>query len=238
MKIIKYRWLSMILVLLVRCSMVTTAFAGEEKMEFSEIPDFHRKGSVSVALKESETKNVVSGAELTLYLVADAAFHGGDAVFEYTDDFSHCTESLAKVDSENLAEKLSEYAREHKISGTTMVTDQSGKVDYKDIKAGLYLIMQNKESEQYTSLKPFLVSLPMYMDGTYIYDIDASPKVRTVTRKEVQPEPSKPSKPASGTKLPQTGQLNWPIPVMLGCGVFLIILGFILRRTKEKRLYA
>ncbi len=34
---------------------------------------------------------------------------------------------------------------------------------------------------------------------------------------------------ASGT-LPQTGQLNWPIPLLTAVGLFLIILGFALRR--------
>ena len=62
-------------------------------------------------------------------------------------------------------------------------------------------------------------------DGkTLIYDINASPKAES---EPVQPTPAPtPTPKPSDPKLPQTGQLNWPVPVLFGSGVLMLIVGF------------
>ncbi len=40
---------------------------------------------------------------------------------------------------------------------------------------------------------------------------------------------------SSSTTLPQTGQLYWPIPVLIGAGVVLIVAGLVLRSRKRKK---
>ncbi len=43
------------------------------------------------------------------------------------------------------------------------------------------------------------------------------------------------SSSSSSTTLPQTGQLYWPIPVLIGAGVVLIVVGLVLRRKKKAK---
>ena len=38
----------------------------------------------------------------------------------------------------------------------------------------------------------------------------------------------------NSTSLIQTGQLNWPIPVLGGCGVILLVLGAVYSRKKKR----
>jgi len=44
-------------------------------------------------------------------------------------------------------------------------------------------------------------------------------------------EPTEPDKP----KLPQTGQLNWPVPVLAVCGIFLTVVGWYLNAAEKKK---
>lgn len=49
---------------------------------------------------------------------------------------------------------------------------------------------------------------------------------------ETEPEKPKPTLPV-GSVLPQTGQLNWPVPVMAAAGLSLLVLGWYLNRGKK-----
>ena len=61
-------------------------------------------------------------------------------------------------------------------------------------------------------------------DGsTLIYDIEANPK----TTPAIIPTPiPTPTPTPNDPKLPQTGQLNWPVPVLAASGLAMIIIGF------------
>ena len=82
-------------------------------------------------------------------------------------------------------------------------------------------------------MEPFLVSVPMEENGSYIYDVDASPKVELA---KLPVEPSKPEQPElpGGSKLPQTGQLNWLIPLLVVSGLCLLSAGWLLLFGKRK----
>ena len=54
-----------------------------------------------------------------------------------------------------------------------------------------------------------------------LYDVDASPKVSAPGAPTVTPTPA-----PSGEKLPQTGQLWWPVPILFFVGAALVILGW------------
>ena len=70
----------------------------------------------------------------------------------------------------------------------------------------------------------------MNEDGHYRYDIDAAGKFKPT------PKPDTPDKPNTpGSHLPQTGQLNWPVPVLAGAGLVLFALGWWLCFGQRKR---
>ena len=91
----------------------------------------------------------------------------------------------------------------------------------------MYLLVQNQAAEGYQAAAPFLVSVPMNEDGTYIYDVDASPKVELTKAPQPTPTPKPPT-------LAQTGQLNWPVPVLAIIGLCLFSLGWLLRFGRKK----
>ena len=84
-------------------------------------------------------------------------------------------------------------------------------------------MVQTKKSPENASFAPFLFSLP---DADGNYQVKASPKPSvTVSKKD---KPDKPSGVNSG-RLPQTGQLWWPVPVLLLAGLLLVIIGTVMR---------
>ena len=66
-------------------------------------------------------------------------------------------------------------------------------------------------------------SIPLADSTGWIYDVDASPKVGATV-------PSTPDTPS----LPQTGQLNWPVPVLACSGILLFAAGWCLNRKGKK----
>lgn len=97
---------------------------------------------------------------------------------------------------------------------------QKGVCKFETMSTGLYLIIQERASTGYSKLSPFLVSVPYMEDGTYRYSVTA--KLKTELEKE--PQPTKPT-PIPPGKLPQTGQLNWPVPVLALCGLGFLACG-------------
>lgn len=197
-----------------------------------DVPDLSREGSVSVTMKEGET--AVSGGTLTLYRVGDIYEDNGNYSFVLSGDFSGSKEPLEDIESATLAKSLADYAKNNKLTGITQTIGNDGKTVFTNLELGLYLLVQNKAAQGYNAVDPFLVSLPMMEDGTYIYNVDASPKVSTLQTTTTRP--TKPTQPAATistgtiiTKLPQTGQLNWPIPVLVIAGLFLFSAGWIMR---------
>ncbi len=209
-------------VVVIICSMCMTAFA-------HEVPDMFQKGSIRICMHVGELP--ISGGSITLYRVAAIVEDGGDFEFVLTEDFSGCSVILENIQSSALAKELATYAKEHRIEGTTQAVGKSGEISFTNLELGLYLLVQEKPADDYSKIEPFLASIPMKEGGVYVYDIDAEPKLEL--KKEPRPEPpSEPVKP-SGPTLPQTGQLNWPIPILLMLGLCLYFTGWLLRFGKK-----
>ena len=153
---------------------------------------------------------VVSGGSLTLYRVGEIVEDDGNYTFKTVDAFADFTGSLEEVQSPALAEELAGYAVDKRSLNIGLI-DANGQVTFDALEPGLYLLVQNETVEGYLPAAPFLVFLPLLEDRAYVYNVDASPKVEIKTAATAEPTP-KPTTP--DTKLPQTGQLNWPIPFL------------------------
>lgn len=163
-----------------------------------DVPDPDQPGSIHVSMRYAGSP--VSGGELTLYRVGDIEENNGDYTFVLTEQFSPSAVSLKNVQSSETAKKLASYARQKKISGKTKSISTAGKLSFEDLQPGLYLLVQHKAAEGYYCVNPFLVSLPMPEDGSYSYEVDASPKASP----KPKPQPGNPEQP-------KTGQSTWPI---------------------------
>jgi hypothetical protein len=104
-------------------------------------------------------------------------------------------------------------------------------VSFDGLEVGLYLVMQDArgEGENRYFLSPFLISIPYRnADGSLAYDITADAKPIGVYKELVPPPPAPTPK-----KIPQTGQLWWPVAMLGAAGVLFVVMGMV-RRSKSK----
>ena len=250
-----------------------------------EVVDLSRTGSIKVSLYDSETSKAVGGGTLTLYRVAKVQKDNANLSFVYTNGFEDCGVELGDLSEGELAGRLAEKIAATAESTTVEISDL-GVAEFGDLEVGLYLVVQTTAAENYNVINPFLVSVPIQENGSYVYDVDALPKVGTAAKKTPEPpdtpdtpdtsdtpdkpdeeNPNTPAAPgpdnpdgwvlgANGEKiylnpeapspdnpnghvmgahgLPQTGQLNWPIPVLAVTGVVLVAAGIKLKKGTRK----
>lgn len=187
-----------------------------------EAPDGSQKGTVTVEM-EYDGKSVTGGT-LTAYRVGKIQEYDGNYSFVKTDAMAAFSGSYDDIASAALAEAAEAFVKGNQVSEYAAAKNQNGKAVFNDLELGLYLIVQTEASEGYEPMKSFLVSVPMKEDGYYVYEITAEGKFQL--HQETKPiTPQKPSEPT----LPQTGQLNWPIPVLAVLGLCLFSAGWMLR---------
>lgn len=161
---------------------------------------------------------------MLLFLLPIKAFAVQQGSLELTMEYggrtiSGGTVTLYEIDgwSESADPKLlAEYADKMNLPGTTKTVEEDGKVIFMELKPGHYLVVQNESPAGFLPMNPFCVSLPMTFEGHLVYDIQSTPKLQRI------PEP----------QLPQTGQLIWPIWILLGGGFGLVGLGFLVQKRK------
>lgn len=207
-----------------------------------EPPDLGRTGSISgTMLHQGEP---VGGGALTLYQAGEIAGPEGEEGYRYvlTEDFAESEASLEDLEDASLAGELAEYAYGKELEGTTVAIGEDGVWTAEELSMGLYLVVQYQAADGYEPISPFLVSLPGYDDtsGSWIYEVSAQPKMEPVTAvTPVVPEdPEDPEEPVKKDppigKLPQTGQLNWPVPALALAGLILFAIGSRLRRKDRQ----
>lgn len=130
-----------------------------------------------------------------------------------------------------------------------------------EMPVGVYLVVQSKAHSEYENFDPFLLYLPAYEDGKW-GDASASPKSTeiedepddpTPPPEEIpdNPPPTDPGNPPSDpgeppedipeeevplATLPQTGMLQWPVPVMAAAGLLLFVVGFTSEQRRKARM--
>lgn len=242
-----------VLLLVLLCGVfVSAAYA-------QEVPDTSRTGSISAVMNYGGA--AVGGGTLTLYRVGDVSEDDGNYSFVLTDAFAASGLSLSAVSDAGLAQSLAEYAQANGIEGTTVQIGEDGTVSASGLPLGLYLVAQQDAAEGYEAISPFLVSVPMYENGGYSYSVNAEPKMSTMvpaagpeeTEEDPGEEETTPSTSAGTTTtttattaitasstsstLPQTGQLNWPVPVLAVAGLALLLLGWELKLKGQRKSY-
>ena len=192
-----------------------------------EVPDLTRIGSIEVLMKIG-TK-AVSGGTLTATLVGYIDQDDGNYFFRQLDDVE-LTDITSSTAPGKLKDFADEYGKNHPMTTLTVNINKEGKAKFENLKPGLYLITQKKAASGYNPLTPFLVSVPYNDNGHYEYDVDIKSKAEL----EKEPKPTVPSSGKPSDKLPQTGQLNWPVPVLAAGGLLLMIVGYLLQREKKR----
>lgn len=211
--------------------------------ENQEKPDLDRLGSISITFtyydkNTNTTKPVTGGNSVGLYKVADIVADNGykflaDERFAGAGEIPDTDESLDAANL-NLAKKMAAIAEGYAFDVPSVETDSQGRVSFGGLEVGLYLVKQDAQGtgDNRMVITPFLITIPQKNpDGSLIYDVDAAAKPIGVAKEEVPPPPPPPNPPPR--RIPQTGQLWWPVMVLGGMGVLLICIGMI-RKNRNK----
>lgn len=135
--------------------------------------DLTKKGSISISLISSE-KDKVSGAEITIYKLADATIKNNNLNFVFNEKLNTCKENIERG---ILTNNELECVLNNKIDGINDITDKDGKVTFNNLDLGLYLIMQKNDVKNFSKIKSFLLSIPTIENNKWIYDINGTPKI-------------------------------------------------------------
>lgn len=162
------------------------------------VPDLKKNGSITIVMQDSETGEAVPGGMMNLLYVGSVQEDNGNFSFVLTEEFADSRESLDTLDAE-LAARLADYAQQYKISGTKAPIGSDGRTKYANVSPGLYLLVQEQTANEYYAVDPFLVSIPLLENGSYLYDVDATPKMEPINKKDVSDDPE--VKPSSSKHL-------------------------------------
>ncbi|MCD7834799.1 MAG: hypothetical protein LUH00_12565, partial [Lachnospiraceae bacterium] len=180
--------------------LVSVFAVGATVFAASELPDLSQTGSITITLKDEDTGEAIPGGTIAIYQVAVLVSGESGYTWQYTEDFSGCTESLDDLESLELIAGLADYAKEHALEATEITIDADGTACYEDVTLGLYLIVQTEAAEGYEAFLPFLVSVPYEKASEWVYDVDATPKMDPPSKTETEPPVEDETEPESGSE--------------------------------------
>lgn len=205
-----------------------------------EVPDASQPGSITVSMTYED--EAVAGGTLTLYRVGVVAEDDGNYSFALADVFAGSGVSLDDLEVAGLAQTLAEYAESDGLEGASYAVGSDGIMSATGLELGLYLVVQTEAADGFEAVAPFLVSVPMYDEatGAYVYDVDATPKMETLTESPVEPVEEVTETPASTTgttssTLPSTGTPSWIVPILAAAGVGILLVGAALALGRRAR---
>lgn len=152
-------------------SMNTVCFADESI-------DLNHSGSITVNL------GIKDDLEVSLYHVADVSIDGG-LHYVLTNSFRNSNADLTNLGSTDLVNQLSEYVSKNAVTGTKQKVSSSGSISFNNLKPGVYLLVQTDCDNCSYQMESFLVTIPNSVNNTWIYDVDASPKVELKTLTDI-----------------------------------------------------
>ena len=192
------------------------------------VPDESQDGHCSITITMTYKGKAVPGGTLALYKVGDVQEDDGNYSFVPVKAIQSDISEFGNIESSDLPGKLAKL--EMKLTPVTakpVTIDKNGTVTFSNLEFGLYLVVQKTAASGYGKTSPFLVSVPYLYKGEYKSHVTSQPK--TDLEREVKPT-TPPSSGGGGGKLPQTGQLWWPVPVLVCMGLGCIAVGLIRRR--------
>lgn len=114
--------------------------------------------------------------------------------------------------------------------------DVDGNIKFQHLEAGVYLLMKWKDMQpKNLKMLPMLVYLPHYDQSSDHWETVATviPKFDWEEVPKPDPKPNQKPPTITDTKLPQTGMVQWPVPVLVIVGLLLIAFGYGFNRREK-----
>lgn len=137
--------------------------------------NFNNLGSVEITLKSSDEGNVIKGAEISLYKVADLSEENNHFVYNYTENFNKCNVSLTNLEDKDLTNNILKCFNGN-INGIKKITNELGTTKFNNLSLGLYLVKETNTVEGFSNFDPYLIMIPKNINNKYVYDITSKPK--------------------------------------------------------------
>ena len=215
------RILTFLIALSVVCAIPLTAYA-------HDVPQERNDCSIEVIVRYDGDD--VDGGTLTVIRVGYVDEEDGDYFFSQ-EMTGVKLEDIASSGAPAVQKEFYKNNKDNYDFYTQTQTVKNGKATFSGLSTGLYLIVQNKAADGLSRMDACLVGVPYMEDGEYQYHVTAA--IKSELKREPEPTDPLPTKP-SGSKLPQTGQLNWPIPLMVVSGLVLFVVGWLLCFGKKR----
>ncbi len=137
------------------------------------------RGDITLTALDKDSKEPISGASFRIYRIASAYFKDEEISFVYTDEFRNCGMETGNFSDAYLPVHLMVHAAVNAIAFEEKTTDISGKVTFRNLQSGAYLIVPAGMKDGYLNPSPFIVTVPMKDEtqNKWIYSIDATPKI-------------------------------------------------------------
>lgn len=137
--------------------------------------NFNNLGSVEITLKSSDEGNVIKGAEISLYKVADLSEKNNHFAYNYTESFNKCDASLTNLEDKDLTNNILKCFNDN-INGIKKITNELGTTKFNNLSLGLYLVKETNTVEGFSNFDPYLIMIPKNINNKYVYDITSKPK--------------------------------------------------------------
>ena len=195
------------------------------------ILDWSQDGKGSITIHLGYDEDTADLGSLRLYRVGDVQDNDGDLSFVPRTAFADVWSEDADLHDPAFAWDLTTCAVEQELPHEITEVTAEGAV-FDELEFGLYLVCQQEAADGYEAINPFLIGVPNAEEDLYVYQVDASPKVAVTPAPTNPPKPTKPTEPTRPPEpnLPQTGQTNWPIPLMAAAGLLLFAAGWSMYR--------
>ena len=201
----------------------------------TDMPDLSGKGSLTLTMNYNG-QPLNSGKVNILALGEVQAISKSQYDFKLFASLGKETLTQEELYDADVAKSLLSNAKNFYGKNIISESISGGKVEFKDLSAGLYVVWQEESDacDGLSAFQPFLISVPRWQDDAFVMDVVAAPKVPL---QDAPPPPETTPPPPPPPELPNTGQLNWPIPVMAVSGVMLMIVGLILCVNRKRNNY-
>lgn len=182
------------------------------------------------------------GAAVRLFRVADVDIRGR---YTAVAAFAASGVALTGLDSaaqwREAAQALSDWAKARVlVPEASQTADSDGTATFSGLKAGLYLVELEplRRADGVYTFTPLLAAVPTLNDDGDGWAEDTAVQPKAAFERDERPSgpdsgPDTPAPVEPGDRLPQTGQLKWPVPVLAVSGMVLFAIGLWLTRRKD-----